>query len=94
MFRGQVPWLRSGALFWAYALHTVSNQVPVIKRHFVKKATMQFTLLAHFVSTLHIIYFPSVLAEFDMDSPLLFHYKDCPGNDALYEEFPEDFAGF
>jgi hypothetical protein len=56
---------------------------------------MQFTLSAYFVSALHIIYFfPSVLAEFDMDSPLLFHYKDCPGNDALYEEFPEDFAGF
>jgi hypothetical protein len=75
--------------------HTVSNQVSIIKRRFIKRLQCSLPCqLILFQPCISFIYFPSVLAEFDMDSPLLFHYKDCPGNDALYEEFPEDFAGF
>ena len=98
MFRGYDPGLSSGGKsrgfgFGAYALHTGSKQVSVIKRHSIKKATMQFTLSANLCYSLHIILFRLYLLSSYELIRCYFPSKDCPGNDSLYEEFPED-AGF
>ena len=52
-----------------------SKQVSLIKRLQTKKSySAVIPCQLTFVSALHIIYFPSVLVEFDMDSPLLFSH--------------------
>ena len=54
---------------------------------------MQFTLSANLCYSLHIILFRLYLLSSYELIRCYFPSKDCPGNDSLYEEFPED-AGF